>query len=135
MVKMTVEYQGSLRTQISHHPSSSSLTTDAPVDNMGKGEAFSPTDLLAGSLGACMVTIMGIKADSLGINIDGTGVSVKKHMSTDLPRRVGEIDINIDIPHKLSDKELLSIKNSAVNCPVAKSIHPDLIVNFNISCE
>ncbi len=135
MVTINIEYQGSLRNQMTHQPSGQVITTDAPIDNKGKGEAFSPTDLLASSLGACMITIMGIKADSLGISIDDTSIVVTKHMSEDLPRRVAQIDIDIQIPHKLSDKHMSSLRRAAVTCPVAESIHPDLKVVLDISCE
>ncbi len=135
MVTINIKYKGSLRNQMTHQPSGQVVTTDAPIDNKGKGEAFSPTDLLASSLGACMVTIMGIKADSLGISIDDTSIVVTKHMSDDLPRRVAQVDINIQIPHRLSDKHMGSLRRAAVTCPVAQSIHPDLKVVLDISCE
>ena len=135
MVTINIEYQGSLRNQMTHQPSGQVVTTDAPLDNKGKGEAFSPTDLLASSLGACMITIMGIKADNLGISIDDTNVVVTKHMSDNLPRRVAQIDIDINIPHKLSDKHMNSLRRAAVTCPVAESIHPDLKIELNISYE
>ncbi|MCP4274444.1 MAG: OsmC family protein, partial [Gammaproteobacteria bacterium] len=88
MTTSQIEYQGSLRARATHLQSGNSIRTDAPVDNQGKGEDFSPTDLLATSLGACMITIMGIEANKMGINIDNTRISVTKHMSSDLPRRV-----------------------------------------------
>ena len=134
MVTINIEYQGSLRTHATHQPSNESLITDAPIDNKGKGEAFSPTDLLASSLGSCMATIMGIKADELGINIDNTKIIVKKHMSNDSPRRVSQIDVEMEIPHQITDQHLLSLQRAALHCPVAKSLHPDLKIDFKIRC-
>ncbi len=135
MVTSNIEYQGSLRNKATHLQSGNSIRTDAPVDNQGKGEDFSPTDLLATSLGTCMVTIMGIEAAKLGISIEKTNISVTKHMSSNLPRRVSQIDISMTIPHALSDEHMQSMRQFAENCPVAKSIHPDLNVNLEISCE
>jgi len=125
-------YLGDLRTEAEHVRSGNKLTTDAPVDNNGKGEYFSPTDLLATSLGACMVTIMGMSAKTHGFNIDGTKISVQKIMGTN-PRRVVEIVIDLHFPHNnYSAKEKKLIELSAKECPVAQSLHPDLkqTVNF-----
>ena len=135
MVTMNIEYQGTLRTHSTHQPSSNTVITDAPLDNKGKGEAYSPTDLMCSALGSCMLTIMGIKADDLEINIDNTAVTVIKHMSSDGPRRVGKIDVDMHIPHAINAGHLASLKRSALNCPVAKSIHPDLVVNFKMTCD
>jgi len=135
MVTMNIEYQGVLRTHSTHQPSGNTVITDAPVDNKGKGEAYSPTDLLCSSLGSCMLTIMGIKSDDLGINIDGTKVTVVKHMSSDSPRRVCEIDIDMHIPFMVSSEHMASLRRSALNCPVAQSIHPDLKINVTMTCE
>ena len=135
MVTMNIAYQGTLRTHSTHLPSGNTVVTDAPLDNKGKGEAYSPTDLLCSSLGSCMLTIMGIKADDLGISIDDTKIIVKKHMSSDTPRRVGQIDVDIKIPQQISEKHLQSLQRSALNCPVAKSLHPDLFVNLTLACE
>jgi len=132
---MNITYQGSLRTQSTHQPSGDSLLTDAPVDNKGKGQAFSPTDLLSSALGSCMLTIMGIKADDLGITIDDTKATVSKHMSADSPRRVSQIDVDIVIPHKISAEHMMSLERAALNCPVEKSIHPDINVKFKMTCE
>ena len=135
MVTMNIEYQGTLRTHSTHQPSGNTVITDAPLDNRGKGEAYSPTDLLTSSLGSCMLTIMGIKSDDLGIDIDGTKVTVVKHMSSDSPRRVSQIDVDMQIPSKISPEHLASLKRSALSCPVAQSIHPDLNINFTMTCE
>jgi len=135
MATSKIVYQGSLRTQATHLQSGNSIRTDAPVDNQGKGEEFSPTDLLATSLGACMITIMGIEANKLDINIDNTNIVVTKHMSSSLPRSVSQIDITMDIPNKISDEHMTSFRQFAKNCPVAKSISPDIEVNFTLNCE
>ena len=119
-------YLGDLRTEAEHVRSGNKLITDAPVDNNGKGEFFSPTDLLATSLGACMVTIMGMSAKTHGFNIDGTKISVQKIMGTN-PRRVVEIVIDLHFPHNnYSAKEKRIIELAAKECPVAQSLHPDL---------
>lgn len=126
-------YIGDLRTEAEHVRSGNKLTTDAPVDNNGKGEFFSPTDLLATSLGACMVTIMGMSAKTHGFNIDGTKISVQKIMGTN-PRRVVEIVIDLHFPHNnYSAKEKKLIELSAKECPVAQSLHPELkqTINFH----
>jgi putative redox protein len=124
-------YIGELRTEAEHVRSGVKINTDAPVDNQGKGEFFSPTDLLATSLGLCMVTIMGIAARTHGFNIDGTKIDVTKVMGTN-PRRVVEIIINLHFPHNnYSAKERKLIELSAKECPVAQSLHPDLKQNVN----
>jgi len=121
------KYLGDLRTNAVHIQSGNSLITDAPIDNQGKGEAFSPTDLLATALGSCMLTIIGIAAQTHNFSIDETNVEITKIMESN-PRRVGEIIIEFNFPeNKYSSKEQQIIKTSAQNCPVAKSLHPDLI--------
>jgi putative redox protein len=119
-------YLGNLRTEATHLRSGKVLITDAPVDNNGKGEAFSPTDLLATSLGTCMLTIMGIAANNHNINIDGTSLEITKIMASD-PRRVSEIIVEFNMPQQnFTDKEKKILENAAYTCPVAKSVHPDL---------
>ena len=126
MITSIVTYLGNLRTEAEHLSSSSKFITDAPLDNHGKGEAFSPTDLLSTSLANCMFTIMGIVANNHGINLTGMRAEVTKIMGTN-PRRVVEIQLAISIPCKLDAKERQLIENAARTCPVAKSLHPDLI--------
>lgn len=122
----TIIYRGDLRTEATHTRSGVTITTDAPVDNQGKGECFSPTDLLATSLGCCMVTIMGIAARTHGFNIDGTKIDVQKVMGTN-PRRVVEVIIDLYFPHNnYSAKEFKLLEASAKECPVAQSLHPNL---------
>ncbi len=132
---MTIQtiYTGELRTQATHLASQNTIITDAPLDNNGKGEAFSPTDLLAASLGSCMLTIMGIAANTHGFSIDGTKISITKIMAAN-PRRVGEIIINFSFPANIySDKERLLIEKAAASCPVALSLHPDLKQTINLN--
>ena len=116
---------GDLRTEATHLQSGTKIITDAPIDNQGKGEAFSPTDLLAASLGSCMLTIMGIKARASNIDIDGTTISITKIMAAD-PRRVGEIVINFKFPKEYTEKEQLLLERAALTCPVYYSLHEDL---------
>jgi putative redox protein len=120
-------YKGELRTEAKHLQSATIIETDAPPDNQGKGERFSPTDLLATSLGSCMLTIMGIKARDMEVNLDGTQVSITKIMKQD-PRRVGGIKVNFDFPAALEvdEKQKTVLERAALTCPVAKSIHPDI---------
>ena len=123
-------YKGSLRTEAKHLQSNTIIETDAPTDNEGKGERFSPSDLLATSLGSCMLTIMGIKARDMNISLDGTEVSVQKQMKSE-PRRVGGIDVHFKFPSSLNlnDKERIILERAALTCPVAESIHPDIEMN------
>jgi uncharacterized OsmC-like protein len=119
-------YLTDLRTSSTHLKSGKELITDAPPDNQGRGEAFSPTDLLATSLGCCMLTIMGIAARTHGFSIDGTRIKTTKIMAAD-PRRVAEVIIEFEFPHTdFTEKQKVLIRKSAEECPVAKSLHPDL---------
>jgi putative redox protein len=119
-------YLGGLRTSATHIRSGNNIITDAPVDNNGKGEAFSPTDLLATSLGSCMMTIIGIAAQTHGFDVDGTVLRITKVMAEN-PRRVGEVIVEFDFPDRTySEKEKAIIRNAAKTCPVALSLHPDL---------
>lgn len=121
-----VVYKGELRTSATHLRSGQQIITDAPPDNNGKGEAFSPTDLLATSLGCCMLTVMGIVAKRHNLNMDGTRVEVLKVMG-DNPRRVVEIQVEMRFPaNNYSDKDKLLLEHTALACPVAKSLHADI---------
>lgn len=125
---MTIKttYTGDLHTEATHIASGAMIVTDAPKDNQGKGEAFSPTDLLSASLASCMMTIMGIAARTHGFSIDGTTAEITKIMAAE-PRRVGEIAIKFTLPAiNYSEKERRIIENAAHTCPVAKSLHPNL---------
>jgi len=127
-------YKGALRTEATHLQSNTIIETDAPTDNQGKGERFSPTDLMATSLGNCMVTIMGIKARDMGIDLTNTKIDITKIMKAE-PRRVGGIKVAFHFPEtlQLDDKQKTILENAARTCPVAKSIHPDIEqdISFN----
>jgi uncharacterized OsmC-like protein len=129
----TVVYNGELRTTCTHLRSGNSFETDAPVDNNGRGERFSPTDLMATSLATCMITVMGIKARTLGFDLTGIKIEVLKIMKAD-PRRVGGIELTFYIPHELEDldeKTTSILKNTGITCPVQLSIHPDIEVKID----
>ncbi|MBQ1748167.1 MAG: OsmC family protein [Bacteroidales bacterium] len=134
MTKMLTIYKGNLRNEVTHLQSGTKILTDAPLDNHGKGESFSPTDLLASSLGCCMLTIMGISAQSYGFSLEGTRVETEKIMGTD-PRRVVEIKIDFHFPEgsNFTPQQKRIIESAAKTCPVANSLHPDLkkTINFN----
>ena len=121
-----VVYEGDLRTVATHLQSGTVIETDAPTDNQGKGERFSPTDLVATALATCIVTTIGIKTMGMNININGLECEVKKIMAND-PRRVAEIQVHLRFPKEsYSDKDKTIIKRIAETCPVALSLHPDL---------
>ncbi len=123
----TVVYSGELRTNCVHLQSGNEIITDAPKDNHGKGEAFSPTDLVATALASCMLTVMGIKANSMPLNIDGAKAEITKIMQAE-PRRIAEIIITIHMPERsYTDKEKIIMEHTAKTCPVLYSLHPDLI--------
>ena len=126
MITVEAKYLGDLRTESKHVRSGEILVTDAPPDNQGKGEFFSPTDLVATSLGTCMITIMGIAARNQGFSIDGTTWKVTKVMA-DNPRRIGEIIVELTFPpHNYTDQQKRVLEHISKNCPVALSLHPDL---------
>src|SRR3989449_10964978 len=126
MVKVDVTYTGDLHCDATHGPSQSQISTDAPMDNKGKGKAFSPTDLVATALATCMSTTMGIKAQKLGIDLRGMTVSVQKEMSKDAPRRIVGLpsEVHIPLPKNHPQRELL--EQTALNCPVHKSLPADI---------
>ena len=130
----TVTYESNLRTTCLHLQSGSNFETDAPTDNKGKGERFSPTDLIATGLGACMITTMGIKAESMNIALDGAKVEVTKVMVSD-PRRIGKIITHLTIPAglNLDEKTKEILERAAHHCPVVKTLHPEveLEISFN----
>ncbi len=126
MPNFQIVYEGDLRTQVIHVPSQTPLYTDAPIDNQGKGQSFSPTDLVAVALATCMITTMSIKARQQGFDIEGTRAEVKKIM-TSHPRKVQEIIIRMEFPQRhYSDSQKFLLEQTALNCPVALSLHPDL---------
>jgi uncharacterized OsmC-like protein len=129
----TVIYNGNLRTTCTHLKSGSHFETDAPVDNNGKGERFSPTDLMATSLATCMITVMGIKARTMGFDLTDIKINVLKIMKAD-PRRIGGIELTFHIPDSLNntdEKTKTILKQTGNNCPVMKSIHPDIEVKVD----
>ncbi len=124
-------YQGNLRCQNTHVQSNATLITDAPTDNQGKGESFSPTDLVATALGTCMMTIMGIYANNNGINLDGMRMEITKTMHS-LPRRIGKIDIVITMPHiELTPLQKAELEDIPCTCPVCMSLNPEIEKNIS----
>ena len=136
MTKMRTQYLGNLRTEIEHIQSGNKIITDAPLDNNGKGEFFSPTDMFSSSLGSCMLTIIGIAANTHGFSIDGTTLEIEKEMAAN-PRRVAEIKIDVHFPKgaNYTDKQKRIIEAAAKTCPVANSLHPDVIKNITYIYE
>ena len=124
-VKITGKYVGDLKIELTHGPSGAQIRTVAPVDNQGDGSTFSPTDLVASGLAACMVTLMGIAAKTHDIHLDGLSFSLEKHMAND-PRRIGSVPISIQMPSGLSPDERLKLERAAMTCPVHKSLPDEL---------
>jgi putative redox protein len=126
MVRTELVYEGDLHCTATHTPSGTTLTTDAPKDNQGRGESFSPTDLVATALGSCMLTVMGIMARTLSLDISGATATVDKEMTSAAPRRIERLTVHIHIPQKLSDEDKVKLERAAHTCPVHKSLHPDV---------
>lgn len=126
MVAIALEYQGDLHCRAVHGPSGTEITTDAPKDNQGRGESFSPTDLVATALGSCMLTVMGIMARTLDLDIKGATATVEKEMATAPVRRIQRLAVNIHVPHAVSEENRLRLERAAHTCPVHKSLHPDV---------
>jgi len=135
MVRIDIVYEGELHTEARHEPSGARVVTDAPVDNRGRGEAFSPTDLLAAALGACMTTIMGITARDRGWSIEGARVRVEKHMVQAPVRRVGRLRVELSLPRSLDAEQLAVLESAARGCPVCRSLSPEveLDVEFRVA--
>lgn len=124
----TIVYEGFLRCGATHLQSGTAIETDAPTDNRGRGERFSPTDLVCTALGTCMITTMGIKAADMNIDLTGTRIQVTKHMKSD-PRRIGKIEVSLKLPGAaLSQKDKEILQRTGDHCPVIKSLHPDVEV-------
>ncbi|HEY9533116.1 MAG TPA: OsmC family protein [Mucilaginibacter sp.] len=134
MATIHTTYLGGLRTEATHLQSGTKIITDAPTDNKGKGESFSPTDLLAESLAGCMLTTMGIAADVHGIDINGTECEVTKVMAAN-PRRVAEVVTILKFPKQYTEKEKEILKKAALGCPVAVSLHPDVVKTVNFGWD
>jgi len=133
MVSINLTYQGGLRCSATHALSGNTLTTDAPVDNNGKGETFSPTDLVATALGACMATVMGIVAERKEVPLEGMHIEVRKHMSNNAPRRISKLEIHIHMPLPANHPERKIFESAARGCPVHHSLHPEIETVFTWS--
>lgn len=132
MATSKVTYLGDLRTSSVHLQSGTEIISDAPVDNNGRGEAFSPTDTVANALASCMITIMGIKARDMGVALEGTTAEVTKIMATE-PRRISGIKIVFDFKSDADEKSRTILERAAMTCPVYHSLHPDIVkdITFN----
>lgn len=126
MVKINVVYEGDLRCCLTHEQSGSVILTDAPKDNMGKGEAFSPTDLVASALASCMITVMGIAANKNNVDIKGTRVDVSKEMVALPVRRIAKIAVDVHMARGIPADKRSLLETAANTCPVHKSLHPDV---------
>jgi putative redox protein len=126
MVEMSAVYVGSLHCDIQHGPSKKKIETDAPKDNNGRGEAFSPTDLVGAALGSCILTTIAISAEREGIDIVGSKITVKKEMITAPHRRIGRFIVDLQMPKSLDENHRRKYEHIAETCPVSRSLHPDL---------
>ncbi len=135
MVEITATYEGQLHCTATHGPSRGTLGTDAPRDNMGKGETFSPTDLVATALGTCVLTTMAIVAQRQNLEIAGATVRVEKHMTTAGPRRIARLPVTVRVPGTFSDEDRQRLEHAARACPVHKSLHPDIDAPVTIEWE
>lgn len=135
MVRIDCTYEGELHTRCHHEPSGSALSTDAPRDNQGRGEAFSPTDLLATALGSCVLTVMGIAARRRRWRMEGARVRVEKHMVSEPLRRVGRLVLHLEMPGTLPADARKPLERAAHTCPVHQSLHPDVEVELHFQWE
>ncbi|MGD0095967.1 MAG: OsmC family protein [Terracidiphilus sp.] len=126
MVSIQLEYEGDLHCKAVHGPSGTVLSTDAPKDNQGRGESFSPTDLVATALGSCILTILGIQARTLNIDLAGTTATVEKEMTSTAPRMIQRLSVKIRVPHRVSPENQQKLERAAHTCPVHRSLHPDV---------
>ncbi len=133
MVKIEIEHTGGLHSVAVHTQSGSRLQTDAPIDNGGKGESFSPTDLVATALGTCITTTMDLCAKRNGINIDGTKAFVIKHMSSQPVRRISKLEVAVELPLSANHPRRAALENAALNCPVKKSLSADMEIPITFS--
>ena len=132
MVEIRLEYQRDLHCKAVHGPSATELFTDAPKDNQGRGESFSPTDLTATSLGSCILTTMGILARRLDLDMAGATAVVEKEMTSSAPRKIQRLTVRIRMPRALGEEDQLKLERAAHTCPVARSLHPEVeqVVEF-----
>lgn len=129
MVQISIQYDGQLRCQATHGPSRTQLHTDAPLDNHGRGESFSPTDLVATALGCCMLTVMGIAAERHGWQLAGSRATVVKEMVQTPVRRIGRLIVRIELPEALDERARTTLERAAMTCPVHQSLHPDVAID------
>ena len=127
----TIQYEGNLRCNAQHLQSGTKIETDAPTDNRGKGERFSPTDLVCTALASCIATTMAIKAGDMDIELNGLTVDAQKNMDSN-PRRISKIDVKVTFPPSLvlEEKDRIILERTGNNCPVVKSLHPDMVLNI-----
>jgi len=133
MVEIHVEYQGGLRCESRHGPSSRTLVSDAPIDNCGKGESFSPTDLVATALASCMLTIMGIVADRRGLRLEGAAIDITKSMIADPIRRIGKLDVRVSVPGEVDAAARAALEKAAFTCPVFMSLSDKIEIPVEFS--
>ena len=133
MVTIQLEYEGDLHCKAVHGPSETELNTDAPKDNQGRGESFSPTDLTATSLASCMLTTMGILARTLNVDMSGATAVVEKEMTSSPPRKIQRLTVKIRMPRPVSEEDQVKLERAAHTCPVARSLHPEVeqVVEFS----
>ncbi len=131
MVEIKLTYEGDLHCSAIHTPSGNTLVTDAPVDNNGRGLAFSPTDLVATALGSCVATVIGIVAKRKEIAVEGMTVTIRKFMSDGQPRRISRLELDLTVPLSGSHPDRKLLESAARSCPVNQSIHPDIDVVMN----
>jgi putative redox protein len=133
MVTIQLEYQGDLHCKAVHGPSGTELFTDAPKDNQGRGESFSPTDTVATALGTCMLTTMGILARTLNLDIAGTTATVEKEMTSSGPRKIQRLRVRMRVPREFGEEDMLKLRRAAETCPVMRSLHPDVEVPLEMT--
>jgi putative redox protein len=132
MVEMYAMYKGNKNCILTHGPSKAVIETDAPKDNHGRGESFSPTDLMAASLGVCMLTVMGIQADQKSWDMNGSKAKVVKEMGTS-PRRISKLTAHLELPMTLNEEARSHLEKTALGCPVKQSLHPDIILDIKFT--
>ena len=135
MVEIQAVYQGQLHCEATHGPSGDKIQTDAPKDNMGKGEAFSPTDLVGTALGTCILTVLAIVAQKHGLDVPGSTVTVKKEMTSSPPRRIARLTVDVHVPGNFPEEQRQLLEKAARSCPVEKSLHPDIEVPLTFHWE
>ena len=133
MVKMHAVYEGQLHCSVTHEPSKQTICTDAPKDNQGRGEAFSPTDLVGAALGTCMMTLMGIVAQRHNLDIKGTTADVEKEMTATGTRRIAKLTVNVHVPQPLAAEQRQLIESAAATCPVLKSLNPEIVLDIKFN--